>query len=150
MRRNCNLELQLLPPSASDHHHHHHHPMEVTSGSPQQQQPNYPQQQQQLTIFYNGKMCVCDVTEIQARAILMVASREMEERVVRTPSGRGSGSGSPEPSSPMLLQTLSPHNQLYSPTTTTSTASPLSMKRSLQRFLQKRKNRIQETSPYHH
>ncbi|KAJ7947321.1 Protein TIFY 5A [Quillaja saponaria] len=155
MRRNCNLELRLLPPSASGHHHYCHHPMEEASGSPQEQQLNYLQQQQdqqqkQLTIFYNGKMCVCDVTEIQAREILMVASRKMEEKVLRTPSGTGSGSGSSEPSSPMLMQTPSPHNQLYSPTTITTTASPLSMKISLQRFLQKRKNRIQETSPYHH
>ncbi|KAJ7968958.1 Protein TIFY 5A [Quillaja saponaria] len=144
MRRNCNLELALLTPSsASDSHHHYHHSMEEASGSPQEQQQNHHQhhRQQPLTIFYNGKMCVCDVTETQAKTILMVASKEMEERI-RTPSGSGSGSGSSEPSSPILLQSPSPspHQQLYG----------LSMKRSLQRFLQKRKNRIQETSPYHH
>lgn len=71
---------------------------------------------------------------MQARSILMLANKETERRVM-TPTGS-------EPSSPILLQ--SPHNNMYSPST------GLSMKRSLQRFLQKRKNRVQETSPYHH
>ncbi|RZB96094.1 Protein TIFY 5A isoform B [Glycine soja] len=97
------------------------------------QQQQQPQPQHPLTIFYDGKISVSDVTELQARSILMLANKEMEKRVM-TPTGS-------EPSSPILLQ--SPHN-MYSPGT------GLSMKRSLQRFLQKRKNRVQETSPYHH
>lgn len=66
---------------------------------------------------------------IQAWSILMIANKEMEERV-RTPSGS-------EPYSPTLQ---SPQNML-------SPGTSLSMKRSLQSFLQKRKNRIQEASP---
>lgn len=62
---------------------------------------------------------------MQARAIIMLASREMED-------------SSFEPTSPLLQS-----HQLCSPT-------GLSMKRSLQRFLQKRKNRVQAASPYHH
>uniref|UniRef100_A0A5B7AIU0 Protein TIFY n=1 Tax=Davidia involucrata TaxID=16924 RepID=A0A5B7AIU0_DAVIN len=123
MRRNCNLELRLLPPSASFHStdHRHQQPMlDLLSGSPKEKQS-----QQQLTIFYKGRVSVCDVTEIQARAIIMHASREMEEKM-KTP-----------PSSPLL------QSQLYSPI-------GLSMKRSLQQFLQKRKHRIQATSPYNH
>ncbi|KAG4391197.1 hypothetical protein AAZX31_05G130300 [Glycine max] len=134
MRKNCKLELRLFPPSLSDLR-----PMmeAEVSDSPQQQDPHHQQQQQlqhPLTIFYDGKICVSDVTELQARSILMLANKETERRVM-TPTGS-------EPSSPILLQ--SPHNNMYSPST------GLSMKRSLQRFLQKRKNRVQETSPYHH
>lgn len=132
MRRNCNLELRLFPYSAS---------LPSNNGSPQQkhhqeqEQEQEQHQQQLMTIFYNGKICVCDVTEFQARSILLLANREMEESVLmKTPSG------SSEPSSPTL------QSQVYSPTT----PSGLSMKRSLQRFLQKRKNRIQATSPYNH
>ncbi|XWS12352.1 hypothetical protein CRYUN_Cryun37aG0082200 [Craigia yunnanensis] len=119
MRRNCNLELRLLP---SSYPADRHDMVEESSESPQNQQ-------QQLTIVCNGRVCVCDVTEVQARAILMLASRVMDERI-KTPTGL-------EPASPTL------QFQLHSP------SAGLSMKRSLQRFLQKRKNRIQATSPYH-
>ncbi|KAK7331382.1 hypothetical protein VNO77_25605 [Canavalia gladiata] len=136
MRRNCNLELALFPPCGSDHRHHHM--VEEASESPMQNWLNlhhYQQEQQQpLTIFYDGKICVADVTELQAKSILMLAKRKMEERV-RTPTGS-------EPSSPTVMQ--SQQHQLYSPGT------GLSMRKSLQRFLQKRKNRVQEASPYNH
>ncbi|GMI77763.1 jasmonate-zim-domain protein 8 [Hibiscus trionum] len=122
MRRNCNLELRLLPSGFSGDRRDM---VEGRSEIPENQQ-------QQLTIFYNGRVCVCHVTELQARTILMIANREMDERL-RTPA-----SGS-EPASPAL----------QSPIDSPSTGLPTGMKRSLQRFLQKRKNRIQTTSPYH-
>ncbi|XP_020252234.1 protein TIFY 5A-like [Asparagus officinalis] len=82
-------------------------------------------QQQQITIFYNGRVCVCDVTELQARAIISMARREMEER-------------STEQRELAPMEAIGPRlvNQ------------GLSMKRSLQSFLEKRKTRIDSTSPY--
>ncbi|KAL6992221.1 hypothetical protein U1Q18_010328 [Sarracenia purpurea var. burkii] len=127
MRRNCNLELRLVPPSASLHsgdYNHCHHPqpmLDLLSGSTPKQDL------QQLTIFYNGRVSVCDVSELQARTIIMLASQEME--------AKSNGFPSSEPSSPLL------QSQLCTPI-------DQSMKRSLQHFLQKRKNRIQATSPY--
>ncbi|KAK8551402.1 hypothetical protein V6N12_040045 [Hibiscus sabdariffa] len=92
--------------------------MEESSQSPEKQ---LQLQLQQLTIFYNGRLCVCDVTELHARAILKLASRERDETIKTS--------------------------------TASSTLKPpanISMKRSLQQFLQKRKTRIQATSPYHY
>lgn len=63
---------------------------------------------------------------IQARAIIRIARKEMEEKS-KTPSSFS------EPPSPLL-----------------PSQAGVSMKKSLQRFLQKRKSRIQATSPYHH
>ncbi|KAL9361201.1 hypothetical protein Peur_043986 [Populus x canadensis] len=81
---------------------------------------------QHLTIFYDGRISVCDVTEFQARAIIWLASREKEER-----SNTARSSQAPKPL----------HSQLHSP-------PGLSLKRSLQRFLQKRKERAEAISPY--
>ncbi|OIW13928.1 hypothetical protein TanjilG_09279 [Lupinus angustifolius] len=140
MRRNCNLELALFPSHASDHHYNNHSMMEEACGSLKLQHLHHQQQQQRqqeqhntLTIFYEGKICVSDVTEFQAKSIILLANKKMEERL-KTPNGS-------EPSTPTVVES---HQPLYSP------ATPLSMKRSLQRFLQKRKNRKQEASPYNH
>ncbi|PWA84800.1 jasmonate-zim-domain protein 8 [Artemisia annua] len=138
MRRNCNLELGLVPPapiifSAQQHR----------SSDDRQEKPSdeisavggdlNEKQSQQLTIFYDGKVSVCDVTELQARSIIKLASEEIEEKWRRTPGS----TTSTELSSPLISPPI------YTP-------RGLSMKRSLQRFLQKRKHRIEATSPYHH
>ncbi|XP_058767850.1 protein TIFY 5A-like [Vicia villosa] len=120
MKRNCNLELCLYPP----------YTFEEEKDSDKSSMQN---EQQPLTIFYDGKMCVIDVTEFQAKSVLTMANKKVEE-IVKTPTGS-------EPSTPTTVE--SPH-QLYSP------GHALSMKMSLQRFLQKRKNRIQQASPYNH
>ncbi|KAL6197407.1 hypothetical protein ACLB2K_033016 [Fragaria x ananassa] len=131
MKRNCNLELRLNTSGATSgfplrNHRDLPDVLESSSGTPGRQQP--------LTIFYDGVMCVSDVTELQARAILLLANKEMEERLKTSPSPSPCASTS-EPSSPSL------HSPICSP----------SMKKSLQTFLQKRKYRIQATShPYNH
>lgn len=61
---------------------------------------------------------------MQARAIILLANKEMEG------------------TKPSLDSLLLPFLQ--------SPLNSLSMKKSLQRYLQKRKTRIQATSPYHH
>ncbi|MCD9559339.1 hypothetical protein HAX54_017239 [Datura stramonium] len=118
MKRNCNLELRLVPPAC------------VSNSISQKDKESIDEEKehgrQQLTIFYDGKVVVSDATELQARAIIHLASREMTDNTTTTiPSPSVS-----EPSSPLL--------------TCPST------KRSLQRFLQKRKSRTQAISPYHH
>lgn len=132
MRGNCNLELSLLSPSF-DHHsvdqNYHQQPMkeEAINGSPKEEQLD----QKKLTIFYNGGVASCDVTDLQARSIILLASQEIEaEKLPKT-----------EPSSPILML----KSQMYKENT------GLSMKiRSLQQFLQKRRRRIQASSPYSH
>ncbi|CAN4077012.1 unnamed protein product [Withania somnifera] len=118
MRRNCNLELSLTTPSLSTFS-----PKNCYFSMEDQE---FVKQPQQLSIFYNGKFVVSDATELQARAMIYLASREMEENTNKTPS----------PTSETSSLLLQPQTGLF-------------MKRSLQIFLQKRKNRIQTASPYH-
>nr|CAD1819637.1 unnamed protein product [Ananas comosus var. bracteatus] len=111
-----------------------------------------PQQQQQraenkITIFYDGQICVCDVTEIQARAIISMARREMEEKENRNSSESNCNQVQQYQQQSQLQQrkNLAPNLQ-----NSQLSNSGLSMKRSLQRFLQKRKTRINAISPYNH
>ncbi|XP_024004136.1 protein TIFY 5B, partial [Eutrema salsugineum] len=95
--------------------------------------PQPKQESQLLTIFYNGHICVSsDLTLIQAKAILSLASRDMEERALSLKNSDGSD----PPKIPNNLTRI--HHQ------------KASMKRSLRSFLQKRNVRIQATCPYHH
>ncbi|XP_042479249.1 protein TIFY 5A-like [Macadamia integrifolia] len=118
-RRNCNLDLMLTPAGMDSV------PVTTDSGNNSMTHRSAETPQQRLTIFYNGQVSACDVTELQARAIICLARREMEEKM-NTPRS----------------ESISPlQSQLHNPT-------GMSMKRSLQQFLQKRKNRIQSASPY--
>ncbi|XP_047948540.1 protein TIFY 5A-like [Salvia hispanica] len=83
-----------------------------------------PNKTQQLTIFYNGKVASCDATELQARTIISLASGETEGKWSKN----------------------SPSAAMNSPVH--GAATGMSMKRSLQRFLEKRKTRAQSISPY--
>ncbi|KAK4491576.1 hypothetical protein RD792_002328 [Penstemon davidsonii] len=121
MKRNCNLELRLVTPSVFSHSSNYinnigqcNSMLDLFGESPNEKKQPQPQP---LTIFYNGRVAVSDVTELQARSIIMLAK-----------------STSPNDHDP--------HSQLHSP------ISGLSMKRSLQKFLEKRKTRAEATSPY--
>uniref|UniRef100_A0A7N0REL6 Protein TIFY n=1 Tax=Kalanchoe fedtschenkoi TaxID=63787 RepID=A0A7N0REL6_KALFE len=81
---------------------------------------------QPMTIFYGGRVGTYDVSELQARAILMLAGYEM--RKLQDKSGAPAGS---------IQQRLG-----------SAPVTGLSMKASLQRFLQKRRLRAQARSPY--
>nr|GME01573.1 protein TIFY 5A-like [Ipomoea batatas] len=134
MKRNCGLELRLVPSSlsfpAKDCHHFQQHPKlemnKMMNGSTTKEE------QQQLTIFYNGKVVSCDVTELQAKAIILVASQQKLNTAAMMTSF---SVPSPLPSPALQSQQL-------------CSAYGLSMKRSLKLFLQKRKNRVHAASPY--
>ncbi|KAF7846571.1 hypothetical protein BT93_L4126 [Corymbia citriodora subsp. variegata] len=133
MKRSFDLELRLQPYSVSDFL-----ASAAPSSSSSESAECSPEEQRKLTIFYDGKVCASTVTELQARAIILLANREMEEKSSRTPTGSS-------PSTPSVLSqpsTPNPQAQVYNST-------GLSMKKSLQRFLQKRQHRSQATSPYH-
>ncbi|XP_023001493.1 protein TIFY 5A-like [Cucurbita maxima] len=110
---NCNLELCLSPPSSSPSTTATVAAANSTSTSCH----NHP-----------TRVPLLDLTELQARAIIVRAITQMEaERRLTT-------CYISLPTEPMSMK---------------SGASP-SMRRSLQRFLQKRKHRIQTLSPYSH
>ncbi|CAF2095588.1 BnaA05g09200D [Brassica napus] len=113
MQSNCDLELRLLPPR--------------DPRSSEKLQPK--QEPQKMVIFYNGRVFVSsDLTHLQAKAILSLASGDMKEKSLSLESSDGS-----DPSTvPNIL------------------TRKASMKRSLRSFLQKRNVRIQASCPYHH
>ncbi|KAL1205141.1 Protein TIFY 5A [Cardamine amara subsp. amara] len=126
MHQTCDLELRLFPTSSSDSDSDTSVIESSSSGNPQPKEES-----QRITIFYNGKMCISsDVTHLQAKSIISIASQEMEEK------SSSNGSDSQNRST-----RFHHHQQLPNP--------KASMKKSLQNFLQKRKLRIQATSPYH-
>ncbi|GAB2228701.1 hypothetical protein Droror1_Dr00022824 [Drosera rotundifolia] len=114
----------------------------------QLQYGNFQQQQhllrpQQMTIFYDGSVSVCNVTELQARTIIGLAARGAEER--RTSSSPIAPL--PSTSAPVQIFPLVSLPAAPAPPDTPPGAA-LSMKRSLQLFLQKRNNRAQAAAPY--
>ncbi|XP_038987904.1 protein TIFY 5A-like [Phoenix dactylifera] len=116
-----------------------------SANSEQNQQRHQQQQQQQITIFYNGQLCVSDVTEFQARAIISMAKQEMDDRMNKHHH---------QHQQHQFQQKHHNKSTPPQPPASSSQAMPevlnqgLSMKKSLQRFLQKRKTRINALSPY--
>ncbi|KAL6880211.1 hypothetical protein ACP4OV_011776 [Aristida adscensionis] len=125
-----------------------------------------------MTIFYNGRVCTADVTEIQARAIISMASQELlggdrhrprgddDRRRQQDNSDSGSsssGGGHLRPPAAAASPAGTPRQQqgglavaAAAPAIGHAASTGLSMKRSLQRFLQKRKARVGDAAapPY--
>ncbi|GAB4850708.1 hypothetical protein Ancab_030008 [Ancistrocladus abbreviatus] len=80
---------------------------------------------QPLLIVYNGHVCICDLTELQAKTIIWLANREIEARMTMQ-----------RPSTATFYLQTQLHDLRGGP----------SMMRSLQTFLQSRKKRAKTTS----
>ncbi|CAO2823399.1 unnamed protein product [Amaranthus hypochondriacus] len=132
----CNLELGLQPSSSSSTYKQGG--CNGENGS----------QQQQMTIFYNGNICVCDVTDFQARSIIHLASTKGEGMCTSPTSTGGGACGRSGGGGGGRAKTISPTSSFQ--TRQMNTQNGLSMKKSLRQFLEKRKYRVQATSPYHH
>ncbi|XP_047064593.1 protein TIFY 5-like [Lolium rigidum] len=127
-----------------------------------------------MTIFYNGRVCAVDVTELQARTIITMANHQIltEQQQQRMDNDRHLQDSSSSTSSnsaaahcgghqdtkPPVAPQRSPPRLAPPPGLTAAGVAPvisqaaaaeLSMKRSLQQFLQKRKTRVAAAgSPY--
>uniref|UniRef100_A0ACD5U9N7 Uncharacterized protein n=1 Tax=Avena sativa TaxID=4498 RepID=A0ACD5U9N7_AVESA len=128
-----------------------------------------------MTIFYNGRVCAVDVTEQQARTIITMANHQIltQQQQQRRDSDRHlqledstsssnnnnaaahcRGAPAPQRPAPSLVSSPHPHHQgligaAEGTVVSHAAAAGLSMKRSLQQFLQKRKTRVAAVgSPY--
>ncbi|KAF5741204.1 putative Jasmonate-zim-domain protein 10 [Tripterygium wilfordii] len=84
-----------------------------------------------LTIFYNGMVAVFDVPEDQAEAVIKLA-KQGNSKSVESPESKSVGSSEDQQK---LLETLNGDLPLY-------------RRKSLQRFLEKRKERLTSVSPF--
>ncbi|URD75898.1 tify domain [Musa troglodytarum] len=138
----CDTELSLSPGGVYHRRSSYSDSTASSSRAKERAAGKAPQPpEQQITMFYNGQIWVCDVTEIQARAIISSAKREMEDVEAQKQSSRRQGSSFPRPDATPSAPTRPPPPPLN---------RSLSVKRSLQRFLQNRKTRAVESSPYGH
>ncbi|KAK1681673.1 hypothetical protein QYE76_042521 [Lolium multiflorum] len=127
-----------------------------------------------MTIFYNGRVCAVDVTELQARTIITMANHQIlteqrqridSDRHLQDSSSSSTSTNSaaahcrgrqdtkpppaPQRSAPLLAPPPGLTGAVAAPVISQAAAAGLSMKRSLQQFLQKRKTRIATAgSPY--
>ncbi|KAI3423121.1 Tify domain-containing protein [Psidium guajava] len=88
-----------------------------------------------MTIFYNGKMTVIDVPRITAENILKLAKEECSK--------------SPESEKPAAAMPLPPPSHQHHWLESLHIYLPMARRKSLQRFLEKRKERLTSASPYH-
>ncbi|VAH30595.1 unnamed protein product [Triticum turgidum subsp. durum] len=113
-----------------------------------------------MTIFYDGRVCAVDVTELQAREIITMASQQIltEQQdssgggtaVAQCGAHQNPSQPAPQRWAPLLAsRPLRQGAGAAAPVTSQAAAAGLSMKRSLQQFLQKRKTRVAAMgSPY--
>ncbi|KAI0527107.1 hypothetical protein KFK09_002705 [Dendrobium nobile] len=125
------LELSLGRRRCSDP------PPPCSTGSDPRNLPSSDERVGQITIFYDGQVSVCTITDFQAKAIMEMAKNEMN----RSMGANKNGKQEEEKESSLPGGATTVESQLLNP--------GLSMKRSLQRFLQKRKTRMADLScPY--
>ncbi|WZZ45993.1 hypothetical protein YC2023_042252 [Brassica napus] len=76
MENNCDLELRLFPTSSYDESD-----TSVVESRSCGNSLSKEEESQRITIFYSERMCVfSNVTHLQAKSIILIASREIEER----------------------------------------------------------------------
>ncbi|ESQ33861.1 hypothetical protein EUTSA_v10009598mg [Eutrema salsugineum] len=123
MHKNCDLELRLFPTSS--------YKSDSNTSVVESRSSQLKEESQRITIFYNGQMCVSsDVTKLQVCICIQIHKHGSAKSIISIASRE------------MEERSSRFYNQL-------STNPKASMKKSLQSFLQKRKIRIQATSPYH-
>lgn len=129
--------------------------LRLRTGSGDAAAPAAVRRRKSMTIFYGGRVCAVDVTDLQARAIITMANQDMilaeqnrhmgnDRHQDSTGSGSGSGSSAAPRSPPPAASRRDDHKDCLDAATA---PAGLSMKRSLQRFLQKRKARA-AAAPY--
>lgn len=175
MRMSCDsIDLRLRLGNASADRDRHSSTLRFCRAEQKEERQQQQQQQgnRQITIFYNGQICTRNVTELQvcgslfffpprygyltfnlqrficlrleikqAREIICMATREMDDQTRKESSQPKEKESSLHHCSSVRLPLFVEQQLLINP--------KLSMKRSLQRFLQKRKSRSLAISPYY-
>ncbi|KAF0907505.1 hypothetical protein E2562_017430 [Oryza meyeriana var. granulata] len=108
-----------------------------------------------MTIFYNGRVCAVSVTELQARTIISMANQgnftkqqqQSRQHCVAGSSQNDTAEAPPPPASPRDGLEAAAAAVAAPTVVNQAAASGLSMKRSLQRFLEKRKTRAAAAAP---
>ncbi|KAL5197275.1 hypothetical protein ABZP36_000787 [Zizania latifolia] len=99
-----------------------------------------------MTIFYNGRVCAVEVTDLQAKTIISMANHESftkQQQKQARDDHQDTAAPAPEPSPRQGLEAAA----MTAAPVINQAATGLSMKRSLQQFLEKRKMRAAAAAP---